>query len=90
MSCRLLRCEVAGEVVAALVAVSCRCGCINVFVAGGESEPVDLTLVEILSSSARPLSGVVAGVVMTVWLGVAVVEVVLGGTVGLRAGEAGG
>jgi hypothetical protein len=49
-----------------------------------------MTLVEIFRSSARPLSGVVAGVVMTVWDGVAVVELVLGGAAGPKAGELGG
>lgn len=71
-----------------VVVVSLRACCLGCL--GGERDPVDITLVEIFKSSGRPLSGVVAGVVMTVWLGVAVVDVVEGGTDGPRAGDEGG
>ena len=51
-------------------------------------DSVDKTEVDMRSSSPWP-SGVVAGVVMTVWEGVAVVEVVVPGTEGFRPGDAG-
>ena len=55
--------EVAGEVV---VVVSLRACGLGFSTEGGEIEPVSMTLVDIRKSSGRPLSGVVAGVVMTV------------------------
>ena len=66
---------------------ACVWGCFGCF--GGDRDPVDMTLVEILNSSVRPLSGVAAGVATTVWLGVAVADLVESGTDGPREGEVG-